>query len=575
MGSPATGTPPMISATATSFLVALALFSNHSSPFLRVHADVATSNKIVSSFSEFPYDENNHLASHILAYPATEPCNTLIAKQIENRELYHHIPIAVDGEVASALFPSLPTQVAQISDCPAVCLDRGVDYELVPYPMPEKYYDPRKNEEHSSFPQFLGSTSCGRVEIAILNYSPKNLDLYWYDEANQKEVFLYPLERMEKNTRFIHTYVGHRFRARDPDSGELIMDEVVEFTGSFGVGNHVNPHRNRDIREQVKRTMDGEWMKKSMVKRTFSPLGFDKGRLPKDLYGNMRSFYYNNRNYPHLLMEEWDSKGVYVNYWETDCNFIMIPWTPKKWWQMRLLDVVQQWAGVEIEQTDLYGMRQYTSGARLLTHVDRINTHAVSLIVNVAQGNVTAPWTVEVYDHANRLHEVVMEPGDIVYYESAKALHGRNTPLAGGFYTNLFTHYRPTGDPHWYEKENPPGTPEPIIDVGKCELVGKPDEYSVGAVKCENHAIGPHLSPKMFTAKSGEDLYNLWLSVGPSFDDTPVAVEENSFATHEEEDEEDESEEDEDDESEEDEDDEDDEEYHEEDDEEVEGHDEF
>lgn len=226
------------------------------------------------------------------------------------------------------------------------------------------------------------------------------------------------------------------------------------------------------------------------------------------------------------------------------------------------------WAfSAEIEQTDLYGMRQYTSGARLLTHVDRINTHAVSLIVNVAQGNVTAPWTVEVYDHANRLHEVVMEPGDIVYYESAKALHGRNTPLAGGFYTNLFTHYRPTGDPHWYEKENPPGTPEPIIDVGKCELVGKPDEYSVGAVKCENHAIGPHLSPKMFTAKSGEDLYNLWLSVGPSFDDTPVAVEENSFATHEEEEEEDESEEDEDDE--------DDEEYDEEDDEEVEEHDEF
>lgn len=45
-------------------------------------------------------------------------------------------------------------------------------------------------------------------------------------------------------------------------------------------------------------------------------------------------------------MEEWDSKGVYVNYWETDCNFIQIPWTQKKWWQMRLLDVVQEWAGV-------------------------------------------------------------------------------------------------------------------------------------------------------------------------------------------------------------------------------------
>ena len=112
--------------------------------------------------------------------------------------------------------------------------------------------------------------------------------------------------------------------------------------------------------------------------------------------------------------------------------------------QGRLKDVVQEWVGVPIEQTDMYGVRRYETGARLLTHVDRITTHAVSLIVNIAQGNLTAPWTVEVYDHANRLHEVVMEPGDIVYYESAKSLHGRNAPLAGGYYANIFTHYRPS-----------------------------------------------------------------------------------------------------------------------------------
>ena len=287
-----------------------------------------------------------------------------------------------------------------------------------------------------------------------------------------------------------------------------------------------------------------------------------------------------------------------------DCNFIMIPWTIKKWWQMRLLDVVQEWAGVsksnnivnqyrlnhcythkmlhlsahiEIEQTDLYGMREYTKGARLLSHVDRISTHAVSLIVNVAQGNITKPWTVEVYDHADRLHEVVMEPGDIVYYESAKALHGRNTPLAGGTYTNLFTHYRPIDDPQWYEKENPPGTPEPLLDVGKCELVGKPDEYSVGSVKCENDAIGPHLSPKLFTATSGDDLYNLWLSVGPSFDTDPMTIEhEEEVAVEEKEsDEYDEGEDDEYDEEDGDDDEEDDEDDEDEEDVEEEIHDEF
>ena len=188
-------------------------------------------------------------------------------------------------------------------------------------------------------------------------------------------------------------------------------------------------------------------------------------------------------------------------------------------WQERLRQVVQTWVGVDIEQTDMYGVRQYEAGARLLTHVDRITTHAVSLIVNIAQGNLTAPWTVEVYDHADRLHEVVMAAGDIVYYESAKALHGRNTPLSGGYYANIFTHYRPTGDPNWYSKENPEGTPEPLIDVGKCELVGKTNDYSKGAVKCENPAIGPHLSPKMLTLTGGEDLYQHWLSVGPSFED--------------------------------------------------------
>jgi hypothetical protein len=57
-----------------------------------------------------------------------------------------------------------------------------------------------------------------------------------------------------------------------------------------------------------------------------------------------------------------------------------------------------------------------------------------------------------------------------------------------------------------------------LMDVGKCELVGKPNEYSAGAVKCENPAIGPHLSPRIFTATSGDDLYQWWLSVGPSFD---------------------------------------------------------
>lgn len=111
-----------------------------------------------------------------------------------------------------------------------------------------------------------------------------------------------------------------------------------------------------------------------------------------------------------------------------------------------------------------------------------------------------------------------MSPGDIVYYESAKALHGRNTPLQGGKYINLFTHYRPIDDPDWFQRENPEGTPEPLIDVGECKLVGQLDQYSQGAVQCDNNAIGMHLSPTMFQATNGEDLFRWWQMTSPNDD---------------------------------------------------------
>ena len=474
---------------------------------------------VVSNLNDLTFDENGHLKSHVLAFPASGRCGELLEAQIAQTYLHGHIPVAVEGEAASDLFgENIPNEASDFTECPAVCIDRGVDKSLVAYPLPEKYFNPQENDLHKRFSDFVSSRACGRVEFGFINYSGKDLALYWVN-SNGSETYMYPFLQREKNTRFTQTFVGHTFRVKDPETGEVLLDHTVEFNGVIGVGNHINYHRKRDIRKEVKTTMIGEWEKHLQVKRTFSALGFDKGRLPNDVFGSMRAFYYNNRDPPNRLMEEWDSKGLYVNYWETDCNFIQIPWELKFIWQDRLKDVVQEWVGTEIEQTDLYGMRQYEEGARLLTHVDRITTHAVSLIVNVAQGNLTDPWTVEVFDHANRLHEVVMEPGTIVYYESAKALHGRNSPLAGGFYTNLFTHYRPIGDPDWYLRDNPEGTPEPLIDVGKCELVGQANQYSQGAVKCENDAIGPHLSPKLITATSGDDLYNLWLNTGPSFDD--------------------------------------------------------
>jgi hypothetical protein len=318
--------PVAICAIAVLFAAAattsLLLLSNK----VQVVADVApTSTNIVSSLSNLPFDENGHLATHVLAYPASGPCKTLIEAAIQELpDMYSHVPIAVDGEAAKILFgEKLPpsavdgtdgtsSAITNVAQCPAVCLERGVDSYLVGYPLPEKYYNPTENDEHTSFRDFVNSFSCGRVEVSFINYSPKVLNLYWVHPDGTRH-FNGEFDRMETNTQFITTYIGHRFIAVDPDAeDEVLMDYTIEFNGNMGVSNHVNKHDEMDIREEVKSAMIDQWREHQRVTRTFSSLGFAKGRLPEDVFASMRAFYYNNRDPPHRLLEEWDSKGMHT-----------------------------------------------------------------------------------------------------------------------------------------------------------------------------------------------------------------------------------------------------------------------
>ena len=82
-------------------------------------------------------------------------------------------------------------------------------------------------------------------------------------------------------------------------------------------------------------------------------------------------------------------------------------------------------------------------GAVLATHVDRMPLIS-SAIVNVAQ-DVDEPWPIEVIGHDGKAHNVTMEPGDMVLYESHSILHGRPFPLKGRYFANVFIHFEPTG----------------------------------------------------------------------------------------------------------------------------------
>ena len=50
-------------------------------------------------------------------------------------------------------------------------------------------------------------------------------------------------------------------------------------------------------------------------------------------------------------------------------------------------------------------------------------------------------WPLLVIDNQGNKRKVFLEPGEMILYESAKMPHGRQIPLEGEFYDNLFVHF--------------------------------------------------------------------------------------------------------------------------------------
>ena len=91
-----------------------------------------------------------------------------------------------------------------------------------------------------------------------------------------------------------------------------------------------------------------------------------------------------------------------------------------------------------------YGFRLYQNSSVLNMHVDKKQTHIVSMIYHIDSSDDSEPWPIYIEDFHGRTHEVILAPGDILFYESSKCLHGRPKAFNGTWYSSIFVHYYPT-----------------------------------------------------------------------------------------------------------------------------------
>ena len=69
-------------------------------------------------------------------------------------------------------------------------------------------------------------------------------------------------------------------------------------------------------------------------------------------------------------------------------------------------------------------------------------------IYHIASSDDAEPWPIVIEDYSGKTNSVVLHPGDILLYESAKNFHGRPNRFNGSWYTSLFVHFYPK-DPEW------------------------------------------------------------------------------------------------------------------------------
>ena len=210
------------------------------------------------------------------------------------------------------------------------------------------------------------------------------------------------------------------------------------------------------------------------LQRNYTELGYAKLKAPEGSYRRLKTFFDQFRN--NEQEEAWPAGNTYTNHWDVPTYMISLEdqrlrgglaLKTQIWNEVQA--ILEEWTGQKLKQTSLYGIRVYKEGSVLASHVDRLPL-VTSAIINVDQ-DVDEPWPVEVYDHDGNAHNVTMEPGDIVLYESHTVMHGRPAPLKG--VASLLPDPRPPNSSHAFGHPLSQAATSPTCSSISCRFTTK------------------------------------------------------------------------------------------------------
>jgi len=252
------------------------------------------------------------------------------------------------------------------------------------------------------------------------------------------------------------------------DGGEtsfpLIQQTLKPIRGQAVIWNNINPdgspnHKSMHHAHPVNKgskTVITKWFRTKNGLPVFAreaneyiinhtKIGFEKHRLPNALFAKITKFYGDNLG--HEVREEVPGDFIQTtskNNGKNAVGSVLIELSQPLRDEIHqcLKSELEAWSGIKLRSTYVYGIRIYQNGATLREHRDRIDSHIISAIINVDQ-HVNEDWPLVIEDNYYRRHDIILKPGDVVFYEGGRLLHGRPKPLNGIRYANVFCHFKP------------------------------------------------------------------------------------------------------------------------------------
>ena len=226
-------------------------------------------------------------------------------------------------------------------------------------------------------------------------------------------------------------------------------------------------------------------------------MGFEKVKIPKEIYATILTNRKKLLKTGHKWALEYCSSGlqncnkIYESSQSQECHevsserywFLDLESSTKSYVFQLLKQLAENWIGnkFRLTGTTAYGLRKYKRGATLTAHLDHMKTHVISAILNINQ-KVDSDWPLQIFDHSGKLHSIHLKPGQMIWYESAKLVHGRALPLNGTYFENIFVHFMPTSQ-YWYEHDYQLTFGEPVKQITVEDLIEQDHQLTASYVK--------------------------------------------------------------------------------------------